>query len=113
MINRVKLEIQGCKLIIATPENEEYVLKLGEKLDKQITDLMEKNDRLSLNECLALCCINYMDSYKKSEDSADRMRNQITEYLEDAAKARIELDETKRELEKVKRQLEMGKDSEE
>ena len=39
-------------------------------------------------------------------ENADRMRTQISEYLEDAAKARIELDEAKRELVRLRRQLE-------
>lgn len=108
MVNRVRIEIQGGKYVIATPENEEYVKGLSEELDEQIGSIMKQDDRLSLNECLVLCCVSYLDGYKKSEANADRMRSQLTEYLEDAAKARIELDETKRELEQVKRQLEMS-----
>lgn len=113
MINRVKIEIQGSKVVIATPESEEYVLSLGEEIDSQVSELMKSDDRLSLHECLMLCCINYLDNYRKSEKNVDRMRGQITEYLEDAAKARIELDEIKRENEKLRRQLEMGGNSEE
>ena len=47
----------------------------------------------------------YIDAYKRSEENADRMRTQISEYLEDAAKARIELDEVKRENAHLRRQL--------
>ncbi|MEG3006424.1 MAG: cell division protein ZapA [Oscillospiraceae bacterium] len=109
MVNRVRIEIQGGKYVIATPENEEYVKGLSYELDRQVTAIMGQDTRLSLNECLVLCCMSYLDGYKKSEESADRMRGQLSEYLEDAAKARIELDETKRELEQNKRQLEMSK----
>ena len=51
----------------------------------------------------------YLDAYKRSEENADRMRTQISEYLEDAAKARIELDEVKRENAHLRRQLD-GRD---
>ena len=35
------------------------------------------------------------------------MRGQLTDYLEDAARARIELEESKREIERLTRQLEL------
>ena len=35
------------------------------------------------------------------------MRSQLSDYLEDAARARIELDDAKREMEKMRRQLEL------
>ena len=50
---------------------------------------------------------NFEDAYKKSEASADHMRGQLTDYLEDAARARIELEESKREIERLTRQLEL------
>lgn len=109
MFNKVRIEIQGGKYVISTPEEEDYVKDIAYQIDDQISELMKLDSRLSLNECLVLCCVNYFDGFKKSEANSDRMRGQLSEYLEDAAKARIELDETKRELEQVKRQLEMSK----
>ena len=45
------------------------------------------------------------DCYQKSERSADHMRAQLSDYLEDAAKARIELDDAKREIEKLRQRM--------
>ena len=67
--------------------------------------MSRSNPTISFNDVMVLCAINYMDAYKRSEENADRMRSQITEYLEDAAKARIELDEVKRENAHLRRQL--------
>ena len=53
------------------------------------------------------CAASIMPMPKKSEEGADNMRTQLTDYLEDATLARIELDETKRENERLKRRLEM------
>ena len=80
---------------------------LRREIDAQVRQLMDGNDRVSLNDALVLCCLNYANAYKKSEESADNMRTQLTDYLEDATLARIELDETKRENERLKRRLEM------
>ena len=98
MVNKVRIEIAGSRYVIATPEGEERVLSLGREIDAQVRQLMDGNDRVSLN---------YANAYKKSEESADNMRTQLTDYLEDATLARIELDETKRENERLKRRLEM------
>ena len=93
------------RLVIATPEDESYVRGLAKSLDEQLRSLLENNSGLTLNDALVLCAINYIDAYKRSEENADRMRTQISEYLEDAAKARIELDEVKRENAHLRRQL--------
>ena len=107
MVNKVKIEIAGSRYVIATPEEEEKVLALGREIDSQERQLMDGNDRVSLTDALVRCCLNYANAYKKSEESADNMRTQLTDYLEDATLARIELDETKRENDRLKRRLEM------
>ena len=104
-INRVRITINGVHYTISTSEPEEYVLGLAQELDEQIKGILEKNPSISFNDVMVLCAINYIDAYKRSEENADRMRTQISEYLEDAAKARIELDEVKRENAHLRRQL--------
>lgn len=106
LANKVKVEVGGASYVIATQESEDYVLSLGVELDEMISGIREKNESISNMEALVLCCFNYMDAYRKSEESSDNMRSQVTEYLEDAARARIELDEAKREIERLKNRLE-------
>ena len=103
--NRVRISINGVHYSIATSEPEEYVQSLAQELDETVKGVIEKNPTISLNDVMVLCAINYIDAYKRSEENADRMRTQISEYLEDAAKARIELDEVKRENAHLRRQL--------
>ena len=113
MINRIKVEILGSTYTIATPETEEYVHSLATELDGQVKQLMDADVKLSPNDALILCAMSYADSFHKSEQSSDHMRSQLTDYLEDAAKARIELDDTRRELDKLRRQLELYRKIEE
>ena len=103
--NRVRIVVNGVHYTISTAEPEEYVQRLAQELDEQIRGVIDKNPSISLNDVMVLCAINYIDAYKRSEENADRMRTQISEYLEDAAKARIELDEVKRENAHLRRQL--------
>ncbi len=102
MNNRVRVEVGNSKYVISTQEDEAYVLSLAKELDSGVRQLMEGNDRVTLNDALVLCALNYIDMYHKSERSTDHMRSQLTEYLEDASRARVELDEVKRELAALK-----------
>ncbi len=104
--NHIKISINGVHYNICTPEPEEYVQQLAQELDETVREVIEKSPTISFNDVMVLCAINYVDAYKRSEENADRLRTQITEYLEDAAKARIELDEAKRENAQLRRQLE-------
>jgi len=105
MANKVKIQVSNMDFVLTTNEEPNYVLSLASELDNDLTEVIKGNPSLSINQALVLCCISYIDNYKKSENNSDNMRNQLTDYLEDAAKARIELDETKRELERLKRKL--------
>lgn len=104
-INSVKITVNGVRYTINTVEPEEYVQKLADELNGAVSEIREKNSTISFNDIMVLCAINYIDAYKRSEENADRMRTQISEYLEDAAKARIELDEVRRENAHLRRQL--------
>lgn len=54
MVNKVRIEIAGSRYVIATPEGEERVLSLGREIDAQVRQLMDGNDRVSLNDALVL-----------------------------------------------------------
>ena len=103
MINRVKIEILGTAYTIATPESEEYVLSLAKEIDQQMKALIDADPKLSPNAALVLCTMGYADMFRKSEQAADNMRGQITDYLDDASRARAELDDARREIEKLRR----------
>ena len=107
--SRVKIEVYGAKYYISSSEPEAYVKELGAQLSAQISDMLAQNHSLSVTDALVLCLLNYMDSYRKAEENTDHMRSQLTGYLEDAAKYRIEADEAKREIERLRRELEKTK----
>lgn len=109
---RVKIEVCGARYNIASAEPEAYVKELGAQLNAQISDMLSQNDALSVNDALVLCLLNYMDGYRKAEENTDHMRSQLTEYLEDAARYRIEADEAKREVERLQQELERLKTGE-
>ena len=90
MSNRLTIEIYGTRYSITTTEDTKYVQSLARELDKMLSGLMNQNG-ISLNQAFMLMCMHYLDAIKKSEEGADHLRGQVSEYLKDAASARAEL----------------------
>lgn len=102
--NQVEICINGVHYHIATNEPPKYLQELAHEIDSNLQSLLERNPSMGFNDAAVLCMLNYADNYHRSEESADHMRTQISDYLEDAAKARIELDEATRRLETFQRE---------
>lgn len=109
-INRVTVLINGVRYPIRTAEDPAYVTKLAAEMDEALRELMGTSG-LSVNEALVLMGLEYLDCYRRADRNLDNMRNQIAGYLEDAAKARMEAGELKREMERLERTLQNKKDA--
>ena len=103
--NRVRLQICGTDYYVTTEDDVEYTQSLGAQLDETISGLMHENERLSLTQAAILASLDAMDAYRKSESSADNLRSQIREYLEDSARARMELEVSRREVDRLNREI--------
>lgn len=103
-MQKMTIQIGGVKYPITTAEDPAYVEELAKEMDKLARQLMG-NSRMSINEALVLMALSYLDAHKKSERSADHLRGQIAEYLEEAAKARMEAGEARKELTRLENKL--------
>ncbi len=103
-MKRVKVTVLGKEYIVASDESDAYVVSLAEELELNVKELMANSNGLSMASALVLSCLNYMDALNKSLENAEHLRSQIKDYLEDAAKARIEADELRRENERKRRE---------
>ena len=57
------------------------------------------------NNCAVLVALDQADSCKKATAAADNLRAQIKDYLEDSARARMEVDVARREIERLNREI--------
>lgn len=106
-MQRAVITIAGTRYPITTAEEPVYVEDLGREIDRQVKQLI--GDRMTVNEAMVLLCLHYLDSYRKSEKSADHLRGQIAEYLEEAAKARAEAGEARKEIGRLESRIKGGK----
>ena len=104
MVNKVRVTIAGAPYAIATTDTEAYITSLAKKLDEDITKLLDDNGNLSLSKAAVFCAMDYLDEYRKSAGSAEKMRTQIQDYIADAARAKLAEDKAKAENEALRRE---------
>ena len=105
MYNKVKVYINKKEYIISTGEDEAYVLDLANRLDKKMGEFMEQNETISMSTAAILTALTYLDEAQKASTSADNMREQIKNYLEDAASATMEAQKLKIKNERLEKKL--------
>lgn len=104
-MEKIQLTIANDTYNISTDDNLDYVAALGEELNGKITELMASNSRISVTQAAIVTALEYADAAKKSEIASENLRNQIQEYLEDAARARTDVEISKREIERLTKEL--------
>ena len=104
MVNKVRVKIAGAQDAFATTDSEKYITSLADKLDRDITKLMESNPSLPVTKAAVFCAMDYLDEYQKSTGSAENMRSQIQDYIADAARARSAEDKLRAENEALRRE---------
>ena len=107
---RVKLHIGGIDYYINTDETLEYTVSLGEKIDKRMTEILRSNSLITANQAAVLTALEMADDLEKANAVTDNFRTQISEYLDEAAKAKNERDYYKRELERYKTEVSFKND---
>mgnify|MGYP002925213407 CR=1 FL=1 len=103
--NRVHLKIGGSAYTVLTDDAPEYVEELAEELDKEMRSIINENPSLSVTQAAVLTALDKADTCKKSTASSDNLRAQIKDYLEDSARARMEVDVARREIERLNREI--------
>ncbi|MEG0979282.1 MAG: cell division protein ZapA [Oscillospiraceae bacterium] len=102
---KVKLSICGSDYFIFTDDDVKYVNDLGNELDERLSKLVHESSRISITQAAILVALEYADTAKKAVDSADNLRNQIKEYLEDSARYKMEAEVARRDIERLNREL--------
>ena len=105
-VTTVKRTICGSSYIVSTTDSEEYVNQLAERLDNDMTEIMTQNPSASVAASAVISALSYLDELNKNASSTDNMRAQIKDYLEDAAKAKLDAENARRQVEKLTAELE-------
>ncbi len=103
--NKVRITIGGASYTIITDDEPEYVEELAALIDSEIKNVSASSPSLSYSQCAILVALDQADACKKATAGADNLRAQIKDYLEDSARARMEVDVARREIERLNREI--------
>lgn len=103
--SKVRLTICGSNYVIATAESEDYMHNLADRVNLDMNELMSSSSTISITSAAVLTALNYRDELEKASGSADNMRRQIKDYLEDAASAKMSAEELRRENAALQKRL--------
>lgn len=104
--SKVRLNICGSSYVVATSESEDYMQNLADRLNLDMNELLSSSTSVSITTAAVMTALNYRDELEKASGSADNMRRQIKDYLEDAASAKMAAEELRRENASMKRRIE-------
>lgn len=105
MATRSKVKVLGTTYYITTSGSEQQVRHIEEQMNEQLNAILEQRPNLSTLDAIVILSLNLMDEITDAESSTDRMREQLSQYLEDAAKARMELEDQRRQCERLSQEL--------
>lgn len=103
--NRVQVKIGGASYTIITEDDPEYVENLAEQINDEIRSICNSNQSLSMTQAAVLVALDQLDACKKASASSDNLRVQIKDYLEESARARMEVEVARREVERLNREI--------
>lgn len=103
--NKVHVRIGGASYTIVTEDEPEYVETLADEISESMRGIINSNPSLSMTQAAVLVALDNADASKKATASADNLRAQIKDYLEDSARARMEVDVARREVERLNREI--------
>ena len=109
--SKVRLNICGSSYVVNTSESEDYMQNLADRLNLDMNEMMASSNSVSITTAAVMTALNYRDELEKASGSADNMRRQIKDYLEDAAKAKLAAEQARREVERLQREVQRLRES--
>ncbi len=105
--NKVTLRIGGAEYTVRADEETAYILAVGEEVDTYVTQLMKDTPQISTTVAAVFAALEFCDRAHKADAAADNLRAQIRGYVEEAGRARLDVDEARREINRLNQQLQV------
>ncbi len=96
-MQRITVNIDGKSYTIVADEDDSYVMRAAELVDKSIAET-KKNVRLSTVDSAVLAALNIASLYFGAQKSSENLRAQIKSYAEECAGLRSEITRLKKSM---------------
>lgn len=105
MLNEVKVVICGKEYKLKTAESPNYIYALARTLETKINSMIENCSGISPYTASIMIALGLMDDLNKANEHLDNIRDESKEYVDEAGKARIELEASQKEIEVLKSKI--------
>ena len=104
MENRITVSICGTDYTFTAEESPSYMQKVAALVDAKMSEILESG-RINRVDAAVLAAANIADELLKEQASAENVRNQLKDYLDEANKAKAEASDLRREIFKLQQKL--------
>lgn len=108
--DKVKVEICGRSFFLTSADDPEYLIKIADKIDKDILKLMKKNVGVTFEQAAILVALKYCDDYEKKKkkhekQSADdeNLGKRLVEYSKELTRATTKIKALEKEIARLKK----------
>lgn len=102
---KVSVFVAGQKFTIITEDSEKYVTDIASKVDTSINSLVIKSN-MTRERCAVLTALDLCDDEAKARQALSELREQIKDYIQDAARLKKENEQLKEQIEILNREKE-------
>ena len=102
MKKSINVTVGGNEYRLVSSENDEYTRKVAAHVDSKIAEILHGSS-FSIIDAAILAGINIADEYYKVLDTADNLRTQLKDYLEESGRMKMEIADLRRQLDKLKK----------
>ena len=103
MENRITISICDEEYTFVAEEAPSYMQKVGSYVSDKMTDVMNAA-KVGRTDAAVLAAANIADELFKEREASEALRRQLKQYIDDAAQAKNEVSELKREIFKLQQQ---------
>ncbi|MBR4868261.1 MAG: cell division protein ZapA [Clostridia bacterium] len=107
MANKIRLTVGGIEYMVVSEENEAFVRRLGDELNVKLDEIKGKNHYLSTTMVAVLAALDYSEQLAKSRLECEQLRQQLKYAVEDAACARLNVQEGQKEIGRLSEELQL------
>lgn len=97
MANRITVSICGDEYTFVAEESTAYMEQVAALVDKKMSEILT-GVKVGRSDAAVLAAVNLADELLKSEQTAENLRRQVKDYLDEATQARNEVSDLKRQL---------------
>lgn len=102
--NKIRVRICNTSFTVSSEDAAEYTQAVAAEVDKEVRGILTSSAKISVTEASLLTALNYCDMCRKSEKTIDALRRRSREYLDSAARIRLQAEEYKREVKRLERE---------